>query len=135
MRRQGSLLDVYARADITALCRSNAYNRLQWEDVTVGQALALGVRFIDPTLSMRRGCNSRGQPLCSMCTVLLGSAHPQPRLSDSSRQPGSVRGVGSSCSRCHGLSHVCGANRRRWTSSTSSRRTAPTVSTGSASTW
>ena len=40
---QGSLLDVYARADITALCRSNAYNRLQWEDVTVGQALALGV--------------------------------------------------------------------------------------------
>ena len=38
----GALLDVYARADITALCRSNAYNRLQWEDVTVGQALALG---------------------------------------------------------------------------------------------
>ena len=45
MHSQGSLLDVYARADITALCRSNAYNRLQWEDVTVGQALALGVRM------------------------------------------------------------------------------------------
>ena len=48
---QGSLLDVYARADITALCRSNAYNRLQWEDVTVGQALALGVRVRSGTLS------------------------------------------------------------------------------------
>ena len=29
------LLDVYARSDITQLCRGNAYNRLQWEDVTV----------------------------------------------------------------------------------------------------
>jgi 5'-AMP-activated protein kinase regulatory gamma subunit len=38
---RGSLLDVYARADITHLCRGNAYNRLQWEDVTVGQALSL----------------------------------------------------------------------------------------------
>ena len=37
----GRLLDVYARADITHLCRGGAYSRLQWEDVTVGQALAL----------------------------------------------------------------------------------------------
>eukprot|EP00201_Polytomella_parva_P022963 CAMPEP_0175046128 /NCGR_PEP_ID=MMETSP0052_2-20121109/4848_1 /TAXON_ID=51329 ORGANISM="Polytomella parva, Strain SAG 63-3" /NCGR_SAMPLE_ID=MMETSP0052_2 /ASSEMBLY_ACC=CAM_ASM_000194 /LENGTH=614 /DNA_ID=CAMNT_0016309819 /DNA_START=1556 /DNA_END=3400 /DNA_ORIENTATION=- len=37
-----SLIDVYARSDITQLCRGNAYNRLQWEDVTVGQALSLG---------------------------------------------------------------------------------------------
>ncbi|KIZ04631.1 hypothetical protein MNEG_3330 [Monoraphidium neglectum] len=37
---RGVLLDVYARADITQLCRGNAYNRLQWEDVTVGQALS-----------------------------------------------------------------------------------------------
>jgi hypothetical protein len=29
------LLDIYARADITQLCKGNAYNRLQWEDVTV----------------------------------------------------------------------------------------------------
>ena len=29
------LLDVYARSDITQLCKGNAYNRLQWEDVTV----------------------------------------------------------------------------------------------------
>eukprot|EP00798_Chlamydomonas_sp_ICE-L_P009973 gene9973-7850_t len=35
------LLDIYARADITELCKGNAYNRLQWEDVTVGQALSL----------------------------------------------------------------------------------------------
>jgi 5'-AMP-activated protein kinase regulatory gamma subunit len=35
------LLDIYARADITKLAKGNAYNRLQWEAVTVGQALAL----------------------------------------------------------------------------------------------
>jgi hypothetical protein len=33
---QGALLDIYARADITKLCKGNAYSRLQWEDVTVG---------------------------------------------------------------------------------------------------
>ena len=32
---------MYARSDITQLARGNAYNRLQWEEVTVGQALAL----------------------------------------------------------------------------------------------
>ena len=37
----GGLVDVYARSDITALARGSAYSRLQWEDVTVGQALAL----------------------------------------------------------------------------------------------
>jgi hypothetical protein len=42
---QGGLVDIYARADITALAAANAYNRLQWEDVTVGQALRLGVRI------------------------------------------------------------------------------------------
>jgi hypothetical protein len=31
------LLDVYARSDITALAKSNAYNRLQSEEVTVRQ--------------------------------------------------------------------------------------------------
>lgn len=30
-----TLLDIYARSEITALCKGNAYNRLQWEDVTV----------------------------------------------------------------------------------------------------
>ncbi|KAL6758729.1 hypothetical protein V8C86DRAFT_2589662 [Haematococcus lacustris] len=35
------LLDMYARSDITALARNSAYNRLQWEDVTVSQAVAL----------------------------------------------------------------------------------------------
>jgi hypothetical protein len=30
-------VDVYARSDITALAQGNAYNRLQWEDVTVRQ--------------------------------------------------------------------------------------------------
>eukprot|EP00877_Chromochloris_zofingiensis_P006377 jgi/Chrzof1/1993/Cz10g29010.t1 len=41
VNEQQSLLDIYARADITRLCKGNAYNRLQWEDVTVGQALSL----------------------------------------------------------------------------------------------
>jgi len=45
---QGGLIDIYARADITALAPANAYNRLQWEDVTVGQALRLSaVRSLD----------------------------------------------------------------------------------------
>ena len=39
----GALVDVYARADIGALARGGAYSRLQWEDVTVGQALALAL--------------------------------------------------------------------------------------------
>ncbi|PSC74424.1 sucrose nonfermenting 4 [Micractinium conductrix] len=38
----GALLDIYARADITTLAKGNAYARLQFEDVTVGQALSLG---------------------------------------------------------------------------------------------
>ena len=37
----GVLLDVYARGDITLLVRSNAYSRLQFEEMTVGQALSL----------------------------------------------------------------------------------------------
>lgn len=32
---------MYARSDITALAKGNSYSRLQWEEVTVGQALAL----------------------------------------------------------------------------------------------
>lgn len=32
---------MYARSDITMLARGNSYSRLQWEDVTVGQALDL----------------------------------------------------------------------------------------------
>lgn len=40
----GTLVDVYARADITTLAKSNAYSRMQFEDVTVGQALALIVQ-------------------------------------------------------------------------------------------
>jgi hypothetical protein len=37
----GVLQDIYARADITKLCKGNAYNRLQWEDVTVRGGAAL----------------------------------------------------------------------------------------------
>lgn len=37
----GALLDFYARGDISMLARGNSYSRLQWEELTVGQALAL----------------------------------------------------------------------------------------------
>lgn len=37
----GALVNVYARSDITTLCKGNSYNRLQYEDVVVGQALQL----------------------------------------------------------------------------------------------
>ena len=37
----GVLLDVYARGDITLLARSNAYSRLQYEELSVGAALSL----------------------------------------------------------------------------------------------
>lgn len=37
VNEQGVLLDIYARADITKLCKGNAYSRLQWEDVTVSR--------------------------------------------------------------------------------------------------
>ncbi len=48
------LLDVYARGDITALARGNAYNRLQWEDVTVRE------RYTHThTQSQRPACNSK----------------------------------------------------------------------------
>lgn len=37
------LVDVYARSQITDLCKGNAYNRLQWEDVTVRAGVGHGV--------------------------------------------------------------------------------------------
>ena len=48
----GGLIDMYARADITNLAPANAYNRLQWEDVTVGQALALGTVSGGPRMQL-----------------------------------------------------------------------------------
>ncbi len=53
------LLDVYARGDITALARGNAYNRLQWEDVTVRN------RLIVPTVCV---CSMQDiMPACRGC--------------------------------------------------------------------
>lgn len=36
------LVDCYARSQITDLCKGGAYNRLQWEDVTVGEGRGQG---------------------------------------------------------------------------------------------
>ena len=47
---EGMLVDIYARSDITTLAKSNAYSRLQFEDVTVGQALALAAQPNPPSL-------------------------------------------------------------------------------------
>ena len=43
--QEGRLLDMYARSDITMLARGNSYSRLQWEDMTVEQALDLPQRL------------------------------------------------------------------------------------------
>eukprot|EP01025_Chloroclados_australasicus_P065857 TRINITY_DN8987_c0_g2_i1.p1 TRINITY_DN8987_c0_g2~~TRINITY_DN8987_c0_g2_i1.p1 ORF type:complete len:555 (-),score=65.30 TRINITY_DN8987_c0_g2_i1:432-2096(-) len=37
----GAVVDVYSRADITLLAKGNSYSRMQWEDVTVRQAITL----------------------------------------------------------------------------------------------
>lgn len=47
---EGIVVDIYARSDITTLAKSNAYSRLQFEDVTVGQALALAAQLNPPSL-------------------------------------------------------------------------------------
>jgi CBS-domain-containing membrane protein len=71
---QGGLIDIYARADITALAAANAYNRLQWEDVTVGQALRLGVSAFSPTVRAA-SCHLKLVPVWAFGHFL---AAPQP---------------------------------------------------------
>jgi CBS domain-containing protein len=73
---RGVLLDVYARADITHLCRGNAYNRLQWEDVTVRACRAprrLGLAL--PRLCRRA---QLGRGACLMGSGLDGRWGPEP---------------------------------------------------------
>lgn len=65
----GVLLDMYARSDITQLARGNAYNRLQWEEVTVGQALALA-QLAAPAWLAQPGAQARA------CMVRTGTGHP-----------------------------------------------------------
>ncbi|KAL0043392.1 hypothetical protein WJX79_003486 [Trebouxia sp. C0005] len=76
---KGKLLDLYARSDITTLCKGNSYNRLQWEDVTVGQALALTAKPLptsDPT--HRRSASSSGTSLQGTQSSPSISEAPQP---------------------------------------------------------
>jgi CBS domain-containing protein len=54
----GALTDIYARADITTLAKSNAYSRMQFEDVTVGQALSLAAA---PPAPPQLGSSQAGQ--------------------------------------------------------------------------
>ncbi|KAL3162612.1 hypothetical protein ABBQ38_008659 [Trebouxia sp. C0009 RCD-2024] len=75
---KGALLDLYARSDITTLCRGNNYNRLQWEDVTVGQALALTARPASPEPSHHRTPSSPGVALQGVQSVPSISDSPQP---------------------------------------------------------
>ena len=53
--QHGVLIDMYARSDITQLAKGNAYNRLQWEEVTVGQALALALIASPPWPNAQSG--------------------------------------------------------------------------------
>ena len=60
--QNGCLLDMYARSDITALAKGNSYSRLQWEEVTVGQALALAQQPAQPSQSMGSQAGSHPNP-------------------------------------------------------------------------
>jgi hypothetical protein len=95
------LLDIYARADITQLCKGNAYNRLQWEDVTVSADQECGLRFtLQCFAPAARPCEDRTFPkpcgnfwssdyvllLCGLCSQ-VGQA-----LSLSSSSPAAWNG-------------------------------------------
>ena len=92
----GALVDVYARADIGALARGGAYSRLQWEDVTVGQALALallppatasasGYYGENPALSQQRSAvPSPRPPRVYVCTAADSFRAVVERLASSS---------------------------------------------------
>ena len=56
---------MYARSDITQLARSSAYSRLQYEDVTVGQALALAASQPQPWPPTGPSSSPVGSPTCS----------------------------------------------------------------------
>ncbi|KAG2427741.1 hypothetical protein HXX76_012066 [Chlamydomonas incerta] len=64
------LVDCYARSQITDLCKGGAYNRLQWEDVTVGQGLALANNSPQPWSQSGAGSASQSA---------LGNPAPQPQ--------------------------------------------------------
>lgn len=59
---------MYARSDITQLARGNAYNRLQWEEVTVGQALALA-QLAAPAWPAQPGAQARTHLLRLGCAL------------------------------------------------------------------
>lgn len=84
MDEKGKLLDLYARSDITTLCKGNSYNRLQWEDVTVGQALALTVKPLPSSSepSHRRSASSSGTSLqgTQSCPSISEAPQPDQRL-------------------------------------------------------
>lgn len=76
----GALVDVYARSDITMLAKSNAYNRLQFEDVTVGQALALTAEPGPP-------------PQLAVTSAMPAPAWPSPSSSQTSMADGAAAGA------------------------------------------
>lgn len=90
----GVLQDIYARADITKLCKGNAYNRLQWEDVTVGQALSLS--SANPAAWSQASAGSGGHLLVPDYAV-----QANPHLADSQLRggaPGAAAGASFSAS-------------------------------------
>lgn len=77
----GALLDIYARADITALAKANAYSRLQFEEVTVGQALSLIAQTGPPGAISGGNTQQWGgaSPACSVASMqeLIAAAQRQ----------------------------------------------------------
>lgn len=77
--KAGALVDVYARADITMLAKGNAYSRLQFEDVTVGQALALATEPAPPPQMGAPALHQWGNPSPSGSSASIHDAGLAPQ--------------------------------------------------------
>jgi len=100
-------LDVWSRADVTLLARSSAYNRLQFEDVTVGQALSLASLPLPPPQLGAGGGGIGGG--------LGGHLHHHHLDSHGSGQwgRGNTPGASSSASSVHDIAHMATAPKQR----------------------
>lgn len=88
---KGAVIDIFARADVTSLAKGNAYSRLQFEDVTVGQALSLADAAARPPQVLPLGGTSPSSSLSSLQDTSTGSQPPQRLWTCSPDEP--LRGV------------------------------------------
>jgi 5'-AMP-activated protein kinase regulatory gamma subunit len=88
---KGAVIDIFARADVTSLAKGNAYSRLQFEDVTVGQALSLADAAAKPPQVLPLGGTSPSSSLSSLQDTPSGAQSPQRLWTCSPEEP--LRGV------------------------------------------